>query len=845
MGTDRRTFLKGAAGAAAAVGAGAVLPGLQPPPVRAARDYDVPASTPVDRVVRTTCSPNCTGSCGQLAFVRDDVIVKIQQAADYPDLAYNPRGCMKGLSYLNQIYGADRIMTPLVRTGERGSGEFRRASWDEVLDQVAAGFTKIGETYGWDSIHVFDQVPGSGYIQKGANYRASALLGLTHGTSFDFNGDLPMGMPITFGVQNAEHEAKDWANSRFLLLIGSNPVETRIPDVHFIFDAVEKGARLVVVDPSFSSTAAKADAHLRIRPGTDAALALALCRQVVDDGTWDPEFVRTYTDAALLVRDDTGVRLREADLVAGGSPDRFVAWDTRSAGPVIVGTDRLGFADGVVPTLEGTWSVTLAEGSTVTATPGFVLVREELDRWTPEAAAEVTGLDPEAIVKVARAYASTQPAAILMGGGSNHWYHGDLTGRALALLATLTGNIGRSGGGFSVYVGQYKVRVDTSPWWNPGGTKAHVVPSIYFVRGRTETMNPTVPYPEQGWHGLFCTFANLFVQAMDVNRLHKTLAGLDLVVVVDHQMTETARWADVVLPATTWYEKTDLTATPLHPFLQLQQAAIPPVGESRSELAIWREIVKRIDPAKAAEFFALDEEAAIEEILAAGDVPGSPTEGITLDQLKAGPVRLRVPDPDIPFLAQIQDLEPFPPRSLPAPLEATAAFIPTRRIEFYKEEELFRELGETVPTYRPPHDDMVHDPTEWPMQLLSPHSKWRIHSSYANNAWLEEIHGGRPEVFISPTDAFARDIETGDQVRVWNTRGEVVAWAHVTPSEQPGSITLYEGWWPRQFVSGKGVNELTSSAVNPIHEIHYVGNIWCPSTGWKDCRCDVAKAGDA
>lgn len=847
MSTDRRTFLKAAAGAAAAVGAGTMLPVLDPAPVKAAsgRDYDIAPSLPVDRVVRTTCSPNCTGSCGQLAFVRDDVVVKVQQAADYPDTAYNPRGCMKGLSYVNQIYGKDRILKPLVRTGERGSGEFREASWEEVLDRIAADFTRIGETWGWDSIHVFGQVPGSGYIQKGANYRASALLGMSHGTSFDFNGDLPMGMPITFGVQNAEHEAKDWANSRFLLLIGANPVETRIPDVHFIFDALEKGARLVVVDPSFSPTASKADAHLRIKPGTDAALGLALCRQVIEDDAWDQAFMRTYTDAPLLVREDTGVRLREADLVAGGSPDKFAAWDTVTAGPVIVGTDRLGFPDDVAPALMGTWTVTLADGSVIGATPGFALVKDELDRWTPEAAAEITGVDAEAIVKVARAYASSGPAAILMGGGSNHWYHGDLTGRAFALLATLTGNVGRSGGGFSVYVGQYKVRVDTSPWWSPGGTKAHVVPSIYFVRGRTETMNPEVPYPENGWHGLFCTFANMFVQAMDVNRLHETLAGLDLVVVVDHQMTETVKWADIVLPATTWYEKTDLTATPLHPFLQLQQAAIPPVGESRSELWMWREIVRRIDPAKAAEFFEMDEEGAIEEILATGGGPGGPTEGITLAMLKAGPVRLPVADPDIPFLAQVRDLKPFPPRSLPAPLEATAAFIPTRRIEFYKEEPRFRELGEQVPVYLPPHDDEVHDPATWPMTLLTPHSKWRIHSSYANNAWLEELHGGRPEVFISPGDAFARDIETGDQVRLWNTRGEVVAWAHITPSEQPGSITLYEGWWPRQFARGKGVNELTSSAVNPIHEVHFVGNMWAPSTGWKDCRCDIEKVGDA
>jgi anaerobic selenocysteine-containing dehydrogenase len=162
---------------------------------------------------------------------------------------------------------------------------------------------------------------------------------MTHGTSFDFNGDLPMGMPITFGVQNAEHEAKDWANSRLLLLVGSNPVETRIQDVHFIFDALEMGARLVVIDPSFSPTAAKADEHLRIRPGTDAALALALCRQVVEDGAWDAEFMRTYTDAPLLVRADTGARLREADLVAGGAVDRFVAWDEAAGAPLIVGTD--------------------------------------------------------------------------------------------------------------------------------------------------------------------------------------------------------------------------------------------------------------------------------------------------------------------------------------------------------------------------------------------------------------------------------------------------------------------------------------------------------------------------
>ncbi|MFZ5853779.1 MAG: molybdopterin-dependent oxidoreductase [Chloroflexota bacterium] len=832
MALTRRQLLKGAglaAGAAATASVGVEV-------ANAGRE-DPPRSLPVDRVVRTTCSPNCTGSCGQLAFVRDDRIVKIQQAADYPDRAYNPRGCMKGLSYHTLVHGPDRIMTPLVRTGERGSGEFRAATWDEVLDRIAEELRRIGETYGWDSIHVFGQVPGSGYIQKGANYRASALLGMTHGTSFDFNGDLPMGMPITFGVQNAEHEAKDWANSRFLLLVGANPIETRIPDAHFLFDAVENGARMVVVDPTFSGSAAKADAWFQIRPGTDAALGLALVRQILEDGTADLDFVRRYTDGPLLVRADTGKRLREADLDPAGSPDRFVAWDTNTAAPVIIGTDRLGLPEGVSAALAGVYRLSLADGRTVEVTPGFALVRAELERWTPERAGEVTGIDPDRIVALARAYASEAPAAILMGGGANHWYHGDLTGRAFALLATVTGNIGRSGGGFSVYVGQYKVRVKVAPWFNPGGKKAHIVPSIYFVRGRTETMNPDVPYPKNGFHALVCTFANMFIQAMDVNRLHQTLAGLDLIVVVDHQMTDTVRWADIVLPAASWYEKTDLTATPLHPFLQLQQPAIPPVGESRSELWIWREIVRRIAPDLAAEYFEVTEDEAIEMILA----EGGPAEGITLDQLKAGPVRLKVPDPDIPFLDQIERFEPFPPRSLPATIEQTAAFIPTRRIEFYKEEDRFLELGEQVPVYKEPYDDGIHDPVRYPLVLLSPHSKWRIHSTYSNSPWLAEIHAGRPTVLLHPDEASRRGISEGDEIEVFNTRGAVRAWAHISDSARPGTATLPEGWWSRYFAAGKGVNELTSSAVNPIHEVHFVPNMWSPSTGWKDCRCEVRR----
>jgi anaerobic selenocysteine-containing dehydrogenase len=836
MGLTRRQLLAGAgvaAGAAVAAGATVARPEIGKDPV---------ASLLVDRVVRTTCSPNCTGSCGQLAFVRDGRIVKIQQAADYPDPVYSPRGCMKGLSFHLQVHGPDRIAAPLIRTGPRGSGEFREATWEEALDHVAGELRRIGDAYGYDSIHVFGQVPGSGYVQKGANYRAAAVLGMSHGTSFDYNGDLPMAMPITFGVQNAEHEAKDWANSRFLLVVGANPLETRIPDAHFLFDAASNGARLVVVDPVFSATASKADHWIRLRPGTDAAFALGMAHTIVLGNLHDETFLRTYTDAPLLVREDTGKRLRESDVIPGGSPERLMVWDATSGRLVPVGTERLGMPEGVTPSLDDAPDVTLVDGTTIGVRPGFALVLDEISRWDPATAAEVCGVEPELIEKVARAYASESPAAIVMGGGSNHWYHGDLIGRAYALLAVLTGNVGRSGGGFSVYVGQYKVRLNTHPWWYPDEIKPPTISTIYWVNGPTETMHETVPYPANGFKALFLTFSNFLLQSPNLNRVYERLDEMELVVVVDPQMTETAKMADVVLPATTWYEKWDLTATPLHPFLQLQQPAIDPVGESRSELWIWSELVRRIDEQAWTTYFeGWDEERAIRAILEASGM--AETDGAdTFELLKTGPVRLPVPDPDVAFVEQIEDLVPFPPASLPAPIEATQVFVPTRRIELYKEEDRFLELDEQVVTHRDPFDDGVHDAAEYPLQLLSPHSKWRIHSTYSNNPWLEEIHGGRPQVLMNPDDARARGIGDGDEIEVANSRGRLKAWAHVHDSAAPGTATLPEGWWSRYFLEGRGVNELTSSAINPIHEVWYVPNMWAPSTGWKDCRCEVRRA---
>jgi nitrate reductase / nitrite oxidoreductase, alpha subunit len=267
----------------------------------------------------------------------------------------------------------------------------------------------------------------------------------------------------------------------------------------------------------------------------------------------------------------------------------------------------------------------------------------------------------------------------------------------------------------------------TSVRGGPGGRKAPIVPSIYFLRGRSETMHPDDPLSAERLQGLFCTFANMFVQSPDLNRLHETLDGLDLVVVVDHQMTETVRYADVVLPATTWYEKTDLTATPLHPFLQLQQPAIPAgrrVAQRAVDVARDRAAHR---PGARREHFEVTEDEAIEMILAAGADADGPTHGITLDRLREGPVRLNVPDPTSRSLARSNGSSrsrrsPCRPRSRRPPHS-----FPRGRIEFYKEEERFLELGETVPTFqesarrrRPRPGELAAHPPHTALEVADP-----------------------------------------------------------------------------------------------------------------------------
>lgn len=337
--------------------------------------------------------------------------------------------------------------------------------------------------------------------------------------------------------------------------------------------------------------------------------------------------------------------------------------------------------------------------------------------------------------------------------------------------------------------GAYRVRLQVGAWWWPA--KPKYLPWLYVLHGPTKEM--AAQWPQNGIKAMVIGWSNPFDQHNMADKLRQMVeeGDLEFVVAVDFQMSTSCRYSHVVLPGVTWYEKTELVATPVHPYLQLQQPAIKPLYEGKPELWIFRELAKRLTPDFAQHFFPdLDPEAAaekaIELLLKTG---GSTVEGITLEQLKKGPVRLKLGTPDdrqIPFYEQIQAKKPFPPASLPVKLEQTAQFVKSGRIEFYKDEDTFINLGETLPVHKPPfvESEYLLNPQareNYQFAFISRNSLYRVHSTHANNIWMHELQDGKPRVWLSPQDAAEKNINAGELVEVYNERGRVEGYAVLDP----------------------------------------------------------------
>lgn len=816
-----------------------------------------------DKVVRTTHSVNCTGSCGWNVQVRDGIAIRSEQSADFPDPEYNPRGCQKGASYERYVYGPQRVKYPLQRAGERGEGKWKRISWEEAYDIIAEKFLEVAQKHGTDHVFLFSVIPAMSPLSAGAGYRFGSLTGCVVGSFYDWYSDLPPGEPMIWGYQTESCEAWDWANSRYIILWGANAVESRIPDAHFLTEARYLGAKIVAIFPDYNPTSLKADQYLPIREGTDAALGLAMAQHIIARGLYDRAYLQEQTDLPLLVRVDTRKFLRQADLEPGGRDDVFYYWD-RKAGRAVAASKEtldLGTAD---PALEGRFKVKTLSGE-VEVRPVFALLAEKLNReYTPEIAAGITGIAASVIRQVAEEFATTKPAMIIEGAGTNHWYHNDLINRAQMLLPILTGNVGKNGGGFNHYVGQEALKIPSfNKWFWPEKTRwQNTTLWTYchtFGRRTQGVEKGWMPlYPKEGDPKMMIVWrANYLNQAKGHEAVLANLwPKLELVVDFNYRMDTTALYADLVLPAASYFEKFDLSTTDLHEYVHSFNAAIDPLWESKPDFYIWKELIQVIT--RKAREKGLTEFADLYERWAEmGETPEAVaqwaldnhpwTRGYTVEEIKKHPVRLkrgpnatagdrsgeagftRNPSAFTPFKEHVEGKEPWPTL--------------TGRQQLYLDHDVFLAEGEELPVYKPPLELEKH-----PLHYLTPHGRWSVHSTWRDLDWMLQLQRGGPILELNPQDAAARGINDNDEVILFNEHGEARLRAKLAPRVRPGTVIVYHGWERYLFgpQSGNWQAPVTIK-IKPTQEVEYGHlkfrlNYWGPTGTNRDTRVDVRKA---
>ncbi|WOK17203.1 MULTISPECIES: nitrate reductase subunit alpha [Rhodopseudomonas] len=548
-----------------------------------------------DKIVRSTHGVNCTGSCSWKVYVKGGIVTWETQQTDYPrtrpDLPnHEPRGCARGASYSWYLYSGNRVKYPLVRSrllkawrdarvlmtpvaawksivenpqkrasyvSKRGLGGFVRAPWDEVNELIAAANAYTAKTYGPDRVFGFSPIPAMSMVSYAAGSRYLSLLGGVCMSFYDWYCDLPPASPQTWGEQTDVPESADWYNSGFLILWGSNVPQTRTPDAHFYTEVRYKGAKSVVISSDYSEASKFADMWVSPKPGTDAALGMAMGHVILREFHIDrqPEYfrdyARQYTDMPMLVRlvkqGDHYVPerfIRASDLAGAlgetNNPDwKTLAFDETS-GDLVVPKGSVGFRWGEKgkwnleekdakgePTLlrlsltdikDGIASVAfpyfgnrehdyfqgtdhpsvltrnvpikklqLTEGETLVASVFDLFVAnygvdrglggtniaktyDDMEPYTPAWAEQITGVARAQIITVAREFAKNAEktkgrSMVIVGAGLNHWYHMDMNYRGIINMLVMCGCVGQSGGGWSHYVGQEKLRPQSG--WTP------------------------------------------------------------------------------------------------------------------------------------------------------------------------------------------------------------------------------------------------------------------------------------------------------------------------------------------------------------------------------------------
>ncbi len=817
MSVTRRAFL---GGSAVAVGGLVVADKLRflKPAAAAAATAEQAAGTAsggalsgAELVYRTGHSNNCDGACGHLVHVVDGRVTMVGPApwgtktvSGAPAPTFHPRVCLRGLSQISNTYSPDRVKYPYKRVGPRGSGQWQRISWDEATSLIAENFKRVQDKYGKTAVWVAPYTGSLALIEGvvGAGFRFASVIGASAGDSEgDNEGDsaTPAGWnyvlvdpanPANGGGFFTGHESVDFLSAKAIVFWANNVAETSIPDWRIMLDARQQsGTQLISVDPRFTPTAAQSDMWLPIRPGADTALIDGVINYVIKNGLYDAPYIRAYTVGPYLVDPRTKKWLRAKEVIpglSGKAADDYVVFDEADRRLKAAGDPTLGSA-----ALFGRYGQAGLQAPTA-----LQLLAEAVAPFTPERTSELTDVPASQVVALAQAWGTTKPLAVRAGFGLSHWYHGDLHMQALLTLQAITGNIGVHGGGVTTFAGGLTTTAfDLLHWWAPNGKPYTLLEPMNFC----DAVEKGKPFPVRAAWFMVDNFAQ---QMSDRNRVVNAIKQLDFVVVSDYVLSATAELADVVLPACTYFEKTDLLSSNNF-YLQYMPKVIEPLFESKSDLDAIRLVAEKMG---VGQYFDKPPQEYLKEILHLGQKDADPTvRGLTWEQLTTEAVHLNTdPIPYVPFFNK-----QFPTKS--------------GKIEFYVE--MLVPFGQELAVHQEPIEASPTNPLfkKYPLVFLSTHTRFRTHSQYVNLPWLKEVNnGGNGFLEINPKDAAARGIANDDVVRVFNDRGQMKVRARLTEAIKPGVVNCYQGGWDtlkvKHYIEGHP-NNLTHQIAKPAQAL--------------------------
>ncbi len=730
----------------------------------------------------------CVSRCGAAAVVEDGRFVTLE-----PDPRH-PTGralCAKGRAAPELVYHPDRLLYPQKRTRPKGDPDpgWTRIGWDEALDVTAAALRKIAAESGPESVAFTIASPSTSASADALVWieRLRRAFGSPNeSVSMELCGWGRYGATAyTYGASVPGAYMPDLENAGCILFWGYNPNVARLSHAVTTTEALQQGARLIVVDPRRAGPANKADVWLRVRPGTDGALALGMAHLMIERGWYDRDFVRDWTDAPLLVRADNGRRLTEQDLSGDCGRARHLVWSEAAGGPVPCRPENGALESHDEPALFGEFRVDTAEG-TVVCTPAFALVAELCGRYTPERIEEICGVEARQVEAATRLLWEARPVAYYAWSGVEMQSNATQIARAIGQLYALTGSLDARGGnvlfgavptedvgGHELLPAERRERALGMPDRPLGPARLQHVTSGEIYRGIVEKE----PYPVRGLVGFG---ANLLLAHADGRRGREALSRLDFYVHADLFMNPTAELADIVLPVASPFEREALkvgfeVSAEAQSFVQLRPPVVHPRGEARSDMEIVFDLACRLG--LGAHFWDGNIDAAYRHQLR--------PSGLSLEKLRATPGGIRVPvETRYRKFAELVD-------------DAPRGFAtPTGRVEMYSETMLANGYP-ALPDYEPPlvGPDTRPDLLErYPLVLTCAKHTLFCESQHRALPSLRR-RAPDPEVELHPTAAAERAIRPGDWVRIETPLGGVRARARFNETLQPDVVCGQHGWW--------------------------------------------------